>query len=136
LRRILKPEGWLAIFQIPCTDEALVKSLSAVRIAENGWDVAADKERMSLTPPSFYFGDNGFQRLSYPGVVQENWVEFLGRISSLSVAPGITHPLRAKFESALREVFDRHAMDGVLTVYNSTDVVFGQLQADSYSETP
>src|SRR5262245_45997301 len=126
LRRILKPDGWLAIFQIPCTDEALVESISAVRVPENGWDVAADKERMSLMPDSFYFGDKSFQHLSFPGVVREKWEDFLGRITSLSVAPGTTHPLRARLEAALREVFDRHATNGVLPVYNSTEVIFGQ----------
>jgi SAM-dependent methyltransferase len=132
LLRIIKRDGWLAIFQIPCTDQALLDSLKAVRVAENGWDVAADKERMNLTPAGFYFSKNGFQKRSYPGVVRERWEDFLGRISSLSVAPGTSHPLRARFEAALRDVFDRHASDGVLTVYNSTEVVFGQVHAGSH----
>jgi len=125
--RILKPDGWLAIFSVSCTDPALLDSLKAVRVEENGWEVAVDKERMHLVPLSFYFGHDSFRKLIFAGSVRETWEAFLGRWCSTSPAPGPDHPLRPRFERALRDVFERHAVDGVLTVSNGTEIAFGQV---------
>jgi len=126
--RILKPDGWLAILSVPCTDPALLESMKAVRIEESGWNVAADKRRMNCVPLSFYLGHDSFRKLSVAGSVSETWEMFLGRICSMSPAPGPDHPLRPNFEWALRDVFEEHATDGVLTVSNATEVAFGQVQ--------
>ncbi len=124
--RILEPRGWLAILSVPCTDAALLDSMDGVRLEENGWDFAADKERMNLVPLSFYFGHDGFRKLSVAGSVREPWEAFLGRWCSVSAAPGPDHPLRPKFERALRDVFERHAADDVLHISNATEVAFGR----------
>jgi SAM-dependent methyltransferase len=124
--RILRPDGWLAVFSAPCTDQALVGSLKAIRTEDNGWNVAADKHQLSRVPLSFYFGHDEFQKLTFAGLVKESWEDFLGRISSTSPCPRSDHPLRSKFELALREVFERHAPDGVLVVTFATEVVFGR----------
>jgi len=99
-RRIRKANGSLAIFQVRCTDDALMDSLKMVRSAENGWDVDGDKALMSAPPTDFYFEHTGFQQLSFPALVRETWGDLLGRITSLSLAPEANHPLRAKFEKA------------------------------------
>jgi SAM-dependent methyltransferase len=125
-RRILKPEGWFAVFTVPCTDQSLLDSLKTVRAEQNGWDTAAALER-TLPPPGFYFGHQNFRKLIFPGIVRETWETFLRRISSMSPAPGPDHPLRRKFEEILYEVFKRHATDGILTVTNATEVVFGRI---------
>ena len=125
--RILKPEGWLAIFNVPCTDPALLDSMRAVRIEENGWQVAVDEERMKCVPLSFYFGHDTFRKLIIAGSVRETWEAFLGRICSISAAPRPDHPLRPNLERALRDVFEQHAVDGVLTVSNATEIAFGQV---------
>jgi hypothetical protein len=101
-------------------------SLKMVRSAENGWDVDGDKALMSAPPTDFYFEHTGFQQLSFPALVRETWGDFLGRITSLSLAPEANHPLRAKFEKALREVFEQHASDGVMNVHNATEVTLGR----------
>ena len=126
--RILEPGGWLAIFSVPWTDSALLDSLKAVRVPENGWEAALDKDHLSYEPPSFYFGHHAFRTLSAPGSAHETWEAFLGRVSSMAAAPAQNHPLRGNFERALRDVFDRHAERGVLTVSNTTQILFGKLQ--------
>lgn len=125
--RILKPDGWLAIFSVRCTDPALLDSMKAVRIEENGWNVAVDKERMNLVPLSFYLGHDSFRTLIVAGSVRESWEDFLGRMCSISAAPGPDHPLRPNLERALRQVFEQHAVDGILNVSNATEVRFGQV---------
>jgi hypothetical protein len=129
--RILKPDGWLAVLSLPCTDPVLIESIKAVRIEENGWNVAADKQRMNCVPLSFYLGHDSFRKLTVAGSVRETWEAFLGRICSMSTAPGPDHPLRPRFERGLREVFEQHAVDGVLTVSNATEIAFGQVHKGS-----
>jgi len=125
--RVIKPDGWLAVFSVPCTDQGLVESLKAIRTEENGWNVAADKRQLTRVPLSFYFGHDKLLKLTFPGLVRETWEDFVGRISSTAPCPRSDHPLRSKFERALREVFERHAADGVLVVTFATEVVFGRL---------
>lgn len=124
-RRILKAEGWLAVFSVPCTDPVLLQSLKAVRVEENGWDISRDKERINSVPLSFYFGHDNFRKLVFPGRVRETRDAFLRRICSLSPAPGRNHPLRSRFEQSVHEVFDLHAKGGILIVSNATEVTFG-----------
>jgi SAM-dependent methyltransferase len=125
--RILKPDGWLAVFSVPCTNQALVDSLKKIRVEENGWEIAAEKTRMSMAPLSFYFGHDSLRKLSFPGSVQETWDEFLGRICSFAPAPKRDHPFRPRLERALREVFDRYAVDEVLHVPIATEATFGRV---------
>jgi SAM-dependent methyltransferase len=128
--RIVKPGGWMAVFSIPCTNEKLLESLRGVRTEENGWAVAADKMRMESVPLSFYFGHEGFRKLSFPASVIETWDEFVGRVSSFSPAPTENHPLRPRFEKALRDVFEQYAVGGVLHVSIATEITFGQIRTD------
>ena len=125
--RVIKPDGWLAVFSVPCTDQGLVESLKGIRTEENGWNIAADKRQLTRVPLSFYFGHDKLLKLTFPGLVRETWEDFVGRISSTAPCPRSDHPLRSKFERALREVFERHAADGVLVVTFATEVVFGRL---------
>lgn len=125
--RILEAEGWLAILSVPCTDSMLLDSFEAVRTPVNGWDLAVDKKQRRLVPLSVYFGHDTFRTLTAEGFVRETWEAFLGRISSMAAAPALNHPLRLNFERALRDVFERHADNGVLSVSNATQIAFGQV---------
>jgi SAM-dependent methyltransferase len=127
-RRILRPEGWLAIFSVPCTDRELVESLRAICTAENGWEAAVDKHTMRQVPFSFYFGSDDFRTLTCAGSVSETWSAFLGRISSMAPAPTPDHPRRRNFERALRRVFRQHADNDVLNTTNTTQITFRRLQ--------
>jgi hypothetical protein len=126
-QRILKPNGWLAIFRVPCTDDALKNSLRGIQVENNGWDIAANNERRNV-PLRFYFGHEEFRTIVVPGTVRENWETFLHRIDSQSPAPGPDHPLRPKMEEAMFEVFKEYSVDGVLTVSNATEAIFGRVE--------
>jgi SAM-dependent methyltransferase len=133
-QRILRTDGWMAIFSVPCTDAKLMDALARIRVEDNGWDIAVEKTRMTLAPLSFYFGHDSFRKLSFPGSVQETWDVFIGRISSLGPAPGKEHPLRPRLERALREMFEQYAIDGLLHVPISTEVSFGHIHRTSGKE--
>jgi SAM-dependent methyltransferase len=133
-RRILKSDGWLAIFRIPCTKAELVKAVKDVRVAENGWEMAHEKTRNQSAPLPFFFGHDHLRTLSYPAVVRETWDDFLGRICSFAPAPGANHPLRPRLEDALREVFDRFRDGDTLTVPIATEVTSGHM-AESFTES-
>jgi SAM-dependent methyltransferase len=126
-RRILKPNGTMAVFSVPCTDQALLDSLSTVSVKENGWEAAVHENRVSLARLSFYFGHGNFRKLVIPGLVRETWEAFLQRHISFSIAPKRDHPLWSKFERSLFEVFEKHAVGGVLTISNATQVAFGHV---------
>ena len=128
--RILKSGGWMAIFSVPCTNEKLLESLRGVRTVENGWAVAADKTQMKNVPLSFYFGHESFKKISFPASVLETCDEFVGRVCSFSPAPTKNDPLRPRFEKALREVFEQHAVGGVLHISIATEITFGQIRTD------
>jgi hypothetical protein len=102
--------------------------LKAVQIEQNGWDADATEERMKAPPLSFYFGHENFHRVVVPGMARETWEAFLHRIESLSAAPGRDHPLRLKMEEALYRVFKEYSADGILTVSNATEAIFGRME--------
>ena len=127
--RITRPPRWLAAFSVPCRDRELLSALRRLRVSELGWDVQGDKYRSGRAdvPWEQYFGHRAYRRIQCHGVIKEDWPRFRGRIGSLSPAPDPRHPAYAKFEAALKEVFDRFSDDDLLSVRMATEVVFGQM---------
>ena len=126
-RRILKPDGWLAVWSTPCTDQAWIDAQHTVESEEYGWNPALTRFRPDMVPPSYYFGDAVIQTISEPCVVRETFEMLLGRLSSQLATPAPGHPKREAYERALRAVFDRYARDGVLTISIATEITFGKL---------
>ena len=129
-RRILKPDGWLAVWSTPCTDRALHDALRTVETEEYGWNFALARFTPNVVPSSYFFGDATVQTITQPDVVRETFEMLLGRVSSYLATPPLDHPKRASFERALRAVFDRHARNGVLTVPVATEITFARMPAD------
>ncbi len=128
--RIIKPDGWLAILQVPCTDARLVEAIKSIRTKEIGWDVSKDKYRQKFTPSSFYFGSNNFFLQQYPDTIYETWQEFFGRLSSLSPAPDESHEFYSKYKEAAREIHQQFSVDDRLIVDIATVLHLGQITAD------
>lgn len=127
-RRILKPDGWLAVLRIPCVDEDLLAALEAIKTEANGWNTELVEIRNSRPPLSFYFGHDHFEQRRFPSCVHENWEEFFGRLCSFAVAPTPAHPRFAAFQQAAREVFDRFRSDEFLTVPLATELFLGKVR--------
>lgn len=127
--RILRPPRWLAVFSVPCLDKMLIAAVRGTQTVDNGWEVTVDKfqtGRHAMSPQD-YFGDARYRRLQFPRMIRESWTDFLGRICSLSPAPGREHPRYAHLEAALREVFDCFSVDGMLHVPIATELLVGTM---------
>lgn len=128
-RRILKPQGWLAILQIPCTDDAFNDAFDKFRsTAEDGWATNRDQKRRNKPPLSIYYGHSDFSVFQFPEVRQETWHEFLNRITSLSPAPDPTSPVYNKFEKAMRDLFDQFSDGDRISLNICTELTLGVLQ--------
>lgn len=126
--RILKPDGWLAVLQVPCTDTKLVDAIKSIRTQEHGWNVRGDKSRLKPKPLSFYYGSNDYLVRHFPYSKQETWEEFLGRLSSISSAPGKDHPSYPDYKGAAKKIFDQFSVNGRLTVNVATALSLGQIK--------
>jgi len=125
--RILKPQGWLTIMGVSCTDATLTDALETTRTTESGWDITNSKaNRPPLTMSSYYGGDH-FQELHFPGVEEETWDQFCGRMLSFSPAPDVGSDGYDRYVRSLKAVFDRFAVQGRIVIPVSTDVALGQL---------
>lgn len=128
-QRILKPNGWLAICQVPYEDLDLLEAIKHLKKEEYGWNVTQDQFRLSQKSNliTHYFPQNNYQTLKYFSVIKENWLEFLGRVCSFSPAPNRDHYLFDKFELEAKKIFDKYSDEGILTIKNSTEIKLGQL---------
>jgi ubiquinone/menaquinone biosynthesis C-methylase UbiE len=132
-RRILKPEGWLAIlFQPPPPfNYAIYKALKPVFSVENGWDTTpSPKPQYGDSHTDYYFGIGNGIKMHFPQTWQENWEEFIGGILSDSHSPDDSHPAFQKFVSAVQQVYEQFCDHGSLQVLGGTDLVIGKLRKD------
>jgi SAM-dependent methyltransferase len=125
--RILKPDGWLAILQVPCADASLLQAVKSIQTQENGWNVRGDKKKRDIKPLGFYYGNEDFLVQHFPASIQETWPEFLGRLSSISSAPDEDHPRYPNYERAAKKVFDQFSDNGRLSVQVLNELNLGQV---------
>lgn len=126
-RRILKPGGWLAILQNPTVDQKLLAAVKALRTEEHGWNMAADKDRLSKIPMRFYYGHEDFLKLQFPHTKTETWPEFIGRLSSFSPAPDPGHPLYPTYRNAAKIIFNQFSAEGRITIHIATELYLGRI---------
>jgi ubiquinone/menaquinone biosynthesis C-methylase UbiE len=132
-RRILKPEGWLAILfhPPPPIDHAIYQALKPIFNVEYGWDTTpSPKPQYGNSHADYYFGIGNGIKMHFPQTWQESWEEFIGGILSDSHSPDDTHPAFHRFVSAVRRVFDQFCDGSNLEVIGGTDLVLGQLRRD------
>lgn len=126
-RRILRPGGWLAqIGEERDDDTELEQATRQLQAPELGWrrDLKERRPRKNL---GYYLGHEEAITFRFPGLAEENFEAFLGRLTSRSSAPDPGHPLRPRFEAATREVFDRFSLDGRLVQPFNTILTMGQI---------
>ena len=128
--RILKPGGWVAMLQTPCTNQALLDAISTLRTGAYGWNVQGDKKNQVTVPLSFYCHEI-FETLYFPNTVQETWDKFLGRLSSFSPAPNVDHPQRLQFELAARDIFDQFRTGDRISITMATELRLGRIKDSS-----
>jgi ubiquinone/menaquinone biosynthesis C-methylase UbiE len=121
-RRVLKPEGWVALVAAdrdrdskdpahrPLIDayEAMMSThgLDYARVVRSGYSTYNKMETL--------FGEIHQEQL--PGSRELDWDTFRGHTMSLSVTPQPGHPNHQVFQQELRRYFERYARDGILTL--------------------
>jgi SAM-dependent methyltransferase len=125
LRRILKPQGWIALFAYTFTNQAYTDMLSS--------KLAALKELASKietswprTPVQDLFGEGRIDTLSFRQSQTNDWTAFFGAACARIEAPERQDQEFVQFEALHREVFDAFAMNGTIQTEYETHVSFGQ----------
>jgi ubiquinone/menaquinone biosynthesis C-methylase UbiE len=125
LRRILKPQGWIALFAYSFVNKALTDMLFSGLAALN--DVAGKIEkRWHKTPVSELLGHDQIQTLRYRQAHSEDWPAFWGAACAGIEAPEPDEPTFAPFEALNREVFAAFAVNGMIQIDYETVVTFGR----------
>jgi ubiquinone/menaquinone biosynthesis C-methylase UbiE len=123
--RILKPRGWMAFMRNASTNQAIDQALAEIFIPENGVTPDPESQYPEQKPIDFYFGNGHFQRLVFPFSYQQDWLSFIGALTTASYMPDETHPLYPKLESAALKVFERFCVQGKVEGRGQTELVLG-----------
>jgi ubiquinone/menaquinone biosynthesis C-methylase UbiE len=125
LRRILRHEGWVAIFSYSFADTAftdmLFSKLSALERLASRMEASWHR-----TPVEQLFGGCRTSTLAYRQSHTEGWEAFFGAARAGIEAPEKDDGDFARFEQINREVFDALSTDGAITIEYETRVLFGQ----------
>lgn len=126
LGRILKPEGWLAIFSYAfhqtAREDALRERLSSLP----AWTARQAGARYDVPLEELFGRSQRLRRLESPTTRQESWETWIGAALGAMEAPGRDDPERTEFVRHHMECFDDVAVDGRITIEYSTQVVFAQ----------
>ncbi len=101
-RRILKPEGWVALI----------------------WNRLGNEDDIDISP---LFAPGETTRMAFPMVAEESWEQYIGGTRSTAAAPSISDPAYLGFEQDQRRIFDSRAVNGMFTVEYRTEIVAGRL---------
>lgn len=125
LRRILKKQGWIALFSYTFTNQAftemLFTKLATLREVSNRME-----KTWHRTPVEDLFGQCQIHSRSYQQSQTEDWTTFFGAACSGIEAPEMEDAEFPQFEKLNRDVFDTFAVNGRLKIEYETCVLFGQ----------
>lgn len=128
-RRILKPDGWVAIIAEGRSPEGRRENeeLEALLRRMSG-DGRSTRERYAVyMTPEKRFTEGSFLHAEAVGEMQLSWDALRGYVQSLSYAPVETDPRHARFETSLRALFEEYAVDGVFKLATRCFVNAGQI---------
>jgi hypothetical protein len=136
LRRILRAQGWAAIFSYSFTDPAFTDTLFSrlSRLESVASRIEGSWHRM---PANCLFGDLPTSILTYEQSLTEDWEAFFGSARAGIEAPRPGDSDYVRFERINREVFEALSANGRITISYETRVEFGQPQGqDGGKEGP
>lgn len=125
LVRILKKQGWIALFTYRFLNQAFTEMLFPRLAALKGMAGKIDKS-WHRTPIQGLFGSGQIHTLSYRQSHMEDWTAFFGAACAGIEAPGRGDQEFVQFEALNREVFDAFAVNGKIQIDYETQVSFGQ----------
>jgi len=123
--RVLRPEGWLAVFSYESLDTAFQESLVAKLSSLPQLPAKSKRAFHRVSHASFFSGAETLSVRYEQSCIRE-WDEFFG-----AACAGIESPERSdvefsQFEQVNRELFEEFAENGRITLRFATSIVFGQ----------
>ncbi len=123
-RRILKPDGWLAILRNFGTDQEMNAAMEKIYPPET--DTAEIMKGRGI-PADFYFEGGNFVRQRFEFTEKANWEQFFGAACTASYAPDEGSPLFEQFERDARQVFAVHQIEGFVLTHGVTELWLGKM---------
>ncbi|MGC2333843.1 MAG: class I SAM-dependent methyltransferase [Candidatus Acidiferrales bacterium] len=129
--RVLGPEGWVAIiWNERVSDRTAFQREYRALLREYCDDYA----KVAETYPQYarmkeFFGRGAGGEKLLPNAQVFDFGGLRGRLLSSSYAPRAGHPKHEPMLAALRELFDRHALDGRVRFEYRTHVYYGRFEA-------
>jgi SAM-dependent methyltransferase len=116
-RRVVRPGGWVVSVAAGRTEFGREENEAFVRVLEQFSGSASERLEAysAYTRMKNFFGSSDFHHYERGGELRMDWQHLRGMALSLSHAPRIGDSRFPEFEHALKEFFDRHAKDGVIT---------------------
>ncbi len=121
-RRILKPNGWIALIAADRDRESKdpayrsqIEDYEALMSAHSPDYVRVRSGYRSYRNAETFL-DGELHQAKLPGTRQVDWTSFRGHTMSLSISPQPGSPGFDTFEWVLREYFDTYATDGIFTM--------------------
>jgi SAM-dependent methyltransferase len=124
LLRILRPEGWVAVFWNTRRTEGAFLEGYEVLLQRFGTDYR-EVDHRRVDPGDLFQGPH--ETRSFPYAQTFDFEGLRGRLLSSSYAPGPGHPNHAPMLAALRALFDAHARGGEVRFAYDTEVHLGAL---------
>jgi ubiquinone/menaquinone biosynthesis C-methylase UbiE len=127
-RRILKPHGWMVLVSLGRAKDESPQATDFEHLLMNhgiDFNYVRAGNRVHEGLQEIFVAD--MHQVQIPGEQKLSWEAFLGQTMSLSVVPPPDHPRSAEFNRLLRDYFDAHAVDGVLTAPTTCWISAGRL---------
>jgi SAM-dependent methyltransferase len=127
--RILKPDGWVAlIWNERLTDTSPFLRAYEDLLRQYGTDYAAvDHRNIDIEAITAFFAPQPFTQRKFDNQKIFGYEELKGRLLSSSYTPEPGHPKHHPMLDALRALFDKHEIDGKVSIDYITVLYFGRL---------
>ncbi len=129
-RRISKPDGWaLVVFNSRLVEATPFMRAYEKHLIEKAIDYEGVDHRRGLTDRLRSVLDD-YREWRFPFTLQHRYQDVHGLSMSSSYVPAPGHPKYGEFFRGLREVFDAHAVNGVVEFPYETEAYVGHLGAE------
>ena len=127
-RRILKPNGWVALIW----NERRLDSTPFLRAYENlllqyGTDYHEVRHENVAGKLAEFFAPDEFKLVNLDNFQYFDLAAFQGRVASASYTPEPGHPNFDAMAAGLQRIFDQHNRDGMVTFEYDTRIYYGHL---------
>jgi SAM-dependent methyltransferase len=127
-QRILKPSGWVALIWNKRKKEAPLHQAYDRLLRECSPEYeAVNHDRVTDEVLECFFAPHGYQKAFFPNEQKLDWEGMQGRLRSSSYCPTPEQPEYEPLMKRLRELFDEHAREGLVSIEYNAQLYYGQI---------